>query len=192
MNYSHPLLWARASEGGAFCVPQLHRVFVDAGIPSQRNGKWLMDAVVVHADALETFLATHVPPTEIPIEIPIDPPIDPLAALMGLYGDIDVSDIETTPASILPTPLIDQCHNDVHTEALEWLMSIVSVCYNTDTGIILLENDLALFVGDRPDASEWLTTMRKEWESRIHSGWLDQFMSALELWVASKLTHDIG
>ena len=81
------------------------------------------------------------------------------------------------------------CKNEVETEAIEWLKSIVSVCFNTDAGLVMLENDLALY--DHENVAGWLVTMRNEWESRIHSGWLDQFMGALELWTAQEISKNV-
>jgi hypothetical protein len=83
------------------------------------------------------------------------------------------------------------CKNDAGIEAQAWLYNIVNVCFNTDTGSVTLDTDLALYLADRPSPGEWIEQMRKEWSNRIHSGWIEQFMSALELWVVNQISRNV-
>ena len=77
------------------------------------------------------------------------------------------------------------CEDSLISEANERLLSILKVCFGTDSGRIQLENYLALYDGDKKILSKetWLAEMRETWSQKLHSGWLDEFMEALELWV---------
>jgi hypothetical protein len=51
--------------------------------------------------------------------------------------------------------------------------------------MVFVVPDIALFeIGT--DVSAWLEKMKTEWEARLHSEWLDEFMEALQLWILSK------
>ena len=98
-----------------------------------------------------------------------------------LYLDL-ISKPEPKP---LEPPDADQCAPTLEAEALERLRMIVDINFKTIRGLVLLESDLALFeIGT--DVSAWLEKMKTEWEARLHSEWLDEFMEALQLWILSK------
>jgi hypothetical protein len=95
-----------------------------------------------------------------------------------------ISKPEIIPKVVEP-PDADQCAPTLEAEALERLRMIVDINFKTIRGLVLLESDLALFDPDT-DTSVWLESMKTEWEARLHSEWLDEFMEALQLWILSK------
>lgn len=78
-------------------------------------------------------------------------------------------------------PLIDQCENNILSEAEERLKSCIDSSYRTDNGRIMLENDLLLF----ENSESWLAEMIKEWHPRLKSTMRDEFSEAIHLWMAS-------
>ena len=94
-------------------------------------------------------------------------------------------DLISKPEAKVHPPDADQCAPTLEAEALERLRMIVDINFKTIRGLVLLESDLALFdLGE--DMSEWLDKMKTEWEPRLHSEWLDEFIEALQLWILSK------
>ena len=91
---------------------------------------------------------------------------------------------ESPQKDILP-PDSDQCAPTLEAESLERLRFVVDVNFKTIRGLVLLESDLALF-NSEIDTEKWLEKMKQEWESRLHSQWLDEFMEALQIWILSK------
>ena len=86
----------------------------------------------------------------------------------------------------MPTflPLSEHCSATLEAEALERLQTVIAANFKTARGLIVLESDLALYDGD---GEVFVTRMREEYSSRLHSLWLDEFCEALQIWVASRL-----
>lgn len=80
------------------------------------------------------------------------------------------------------------CDATPEAEAVARMQIAVDACFRTDRGAVLLETDLALWDGTEPEA--WFRAMRDTWESRLHSGWVDEFLEALQLWMAVRVTAD--
>lgn len=139
-----------------------------------RRGNWLLQYIADNVDAIDADMVEPPMSGEIPmsgvveipmsVEIPTEaiPPTEPVSA----------EDIEPRT-----------CRNTPMDEAVERLTTIVNVCFRTGNGLVWLENDLVLW--DSSDPERWLAQMRSEWGNRIHSGWLDEFMNALELWIVA-------
>jgi len=84
----------------------------------------------------------------------------------------------------------NQCAATLEAESLERMRVVVEINFSTIRGLVLLESDLALYADTEngaPEPEKWLEKMRTDWESRLHSEWLDEFMEALQLWVLSKI-----
>ena len=80
----------------------------------------------------------------------------------------------------------ESCDATLEAESVARMRIAVDACFRTDRGAVELENELALWDGADPAA--WVRRMRDTWESRLHSAWVDEFMEALELWVAGRVT----
>jgi hypothetical protein len=92
-----------------------------------------------------------------------------------------------TPAPPPPVfyPLIDQCETGLRAEAEERMKTCIESSYRTDNGLIMLENDLVLFV----NSDDWLRETINEWLPRLKSTMQDEFKEAIQLWVLSH--HDV-
>jgi hypothetical protein len=88
----------------------------------------------------------------------------------------------------LPKLAEDQCDNTLQEESKEIMVSLISKCFTTDRGLILLENHM-LFFDDAhtPEQKEaWYEETMNEWKNNLHSAMIDQFQNALRLWMLSK------
>lgn len=84
------------------------------------------------------------------------------------------------------------CSNSLMSEATERLLAVIATSFKTDTGQVMLENDMSMLheiLMDERDPSnqysnmqKWVVDTLKEWESRMHSSVFDEFKHALELW----------
>lgn len=176
-----------------------------------RQGRWLLQYITQHADDISANLDASTPTPVTPYAPIPDAPYAPIPDAPSApihfdpfsYGDTQsrnvVEPVEAPRNVVEPVaepqdmvqhvvaPVEPQepntCRNSPMDEALERLTTIVKVCFKTGNGLVWLENDLALW--DPVDPSGWLAKMRDEWSSRIHSGWIDEFVNALELWIVS-------
>jgi hypothetical protein len=171
LRTSYVGLWDRIVTDGKPAPDRMREVAKldpEFGAQTQLNGVQLLQLLFEKRDAYQTLVLKPVAEPE-----PEPEPED----------QIEQPKPEPEPVA----PLIDQCPPTLEAEALERLRFVVEVNFSTIRGLVLLESDLGLW--DRASPEAWLIQMRSEWESRLHSGWLDEFMEALELWVISTNTN---
>ena len=185
MQTSHPRVWSAITVNNGVDVGLMAKLLDTQGRAYVRQGRWLLQYITDNADAIDAqldspkaYVQPYVPVKEALKEAFFDP---------FSYG---VEPVEE-PAEEFVEPKEEPkepyepytCRNTPMEEAQERLREIVNVCFKTGNGLVWLENDLALWDSTNPSA--WLSKMREEWGNRIHSGWLDEFMNALELWIVS-------
>ena len=83
----------------------------------------------------------------------------------------------------------DQCDNTLQSESLETMLGIISKCFSTDRGVILLENHLLFFQDARTEEQQeaWYKETVEEWTRIIDSNMVESFSSALRIWMISQL-----
>jgi hypothetical protein len=89
----------------------------------------------------------------------------------------------------LPELDSNQCDNSLEEESKEKLMAYISKCFNTDRGLILLENHMMFFMDAHTEEQKeaWFRETMQEWKNNLHSGMVHGFENALRLWMVSKL-----
>lgn len=180
METSYPRVWNAITVNNTLDVGLMAKLLDTQGRAYVRQGRWLLQYITDNADAINAQLDLPHIPKEVPAAVKEEAFIDPFS-----YGE------ESTEAHVAHVaehvePIIEEpytCRNTPMEEAQERLREIVNVCFKTGNGLVWLENDLALWDSTNPSA--WLSKMREEWGNRIHSGWLDEFVNALELWIVS-------
>ena len=178
MNTTHPRVWGSITIGGVVDVGQMAKLMDTQGRAYVRQGRWLLLYITENADAIDAQFDAAITPIAPPT--PIVPSIT--APIVQSITTPIVQPSEY-PEVIQQLPEPYTCNNSPIDESVERLTTIVDVCFKTGNGRVWLENDLALW--DPTDPAGWLEKMRLEWSNRIHSGWLDEFMNALELWIVA-------
>ncbi len=82
----------------------------------------------------------------------------------------------------------NQCDNTLHSESLETMLGIISKCFSTDRGVILLENHLLFFQDAHTDDQKeaWYKETVEDWTRIIDSSMVESFSSALRIWMISQ------
>ena len=88
----------------------------------------------------------------------------------------------------LPPLRDDQCDNTLQEESKEIMVSLISKCFTTDRGIILLENHMMFFQDAHTfeQKEAWFKETMDEWSGNLHSSMVEEFQTALRLWMLSK------
>jgi len=180
-----PLLWTRITIDARPDVSLMISLLTDMGVQmnSRPSGSACLKVLLDNVDLIEDRLrAAHVPPTPEPLELP-PPAVEPSPPPPPPRHDEEAF-VEDIDASM-------QCANTLLAEAHERLVTCVLTSFRTDSGLIMLENELSLFQEETPDTvAAWVTRTRDAWSSRLHSKVLDDFHEALDLWVVSqRLLH---
>jgi hypothetical protein len=80
-----------------------------------------------------------------------------------------------------------QCEFTLEAEAIERIKFCIGTSFRTDAGLIMLENDLALYEEiDPTQLLKWIQDMKEAWKNRLHSKIYPEFEEAFDLWVAAK------
>lgn len=80
-----------------------------------------------------------------------------------------------------------QCEFTLEAEAIERIKYCIGTSFRTDAGIIMLENDLALYEDIQKDQLvKWIQDTKEAWKNRLHSKIYPEFEEAFDLWVAAK------
>lgn len=188
---AHALLWARIAPDNHPDVTHMIQLLSEMGFQLQHarpSGSLCVQALVQHAEEIERILASKPAPSPSVSPPPSVPP--PAVATSRTLASDNVQFHSMPSLDKEPEPFDDstQCENSLLAEAKERLLSCVLSSFRTDAGVIMLENDLILFQEERQEeVSEWVSRMRNEWSSRLHSSVLDDFFEALDLWVLSQL-----
>ena len=171
-----PRLWERCTTNGAPDVQKMYEFMLECNEEPRRNGRWLVETLVERGAEFEQKLKEQAHPEAAP-EAHAQADLDN-------FSEVSVLESPKSPKHE-PIDTSQFCEDSLISEANERLLSILKVCFGTDSGRIQLENDLALYDGDKKILSKetWLAEMRETWSQKLHSGWLDEFMEALELWV---------
>ena len=181
MEINHPRVWNAITVNNTLDVGLMAKLLDTQGRAYVRQGRWLLQYITDNADAIDAQLDLPHIPKQVPTAVKEPDFIDPFS-----YGEEPPSTEAHVAHVAEPPPIIEEpytCRNTPMEEAQERLREIVNVCFKTGNGLVWLENDLALWDSTNPSA--WLSKMREEWGNRIHSGWLDEFVNALELWIVS-------
>jgi hypothetical protein len=102
--------------------------------------------------------------------------------------DFLVKNLDKALELTLPRLQEDQCDNTLQEESKEIMVSLISKCFTTDRGIILLENHMMFFqdAHTQEQKEAWFVETMSEWNNNLHSAMIEQFQNALRLWMLSK------
>ena len=102
--------------------------------------------------------------------------------------DFLIKNLDKAIEITLPVLHENQCDNTLQEESKEIMISLISKCFTTDRGIILLENHMMFFQdAHTPEQQEaWFTETLEEWKSNLHSSMIEAFQTALRLWMVSR------
>ncbi len=170
---------------GSVDVEKMMDLLLKINITPRRNGKWLYDTILTNQQLILNYLNGDIKLDDEIIKHEIVQEVTVKNDLQDFYDFMNDGELEESKEieeieERLPD---DVCANTIEVEALEILRRIALVNFSGDNGLICLENDLLLYDG----SDEWILNMKKEWEFRLHSQWVDTFMNALELWIVSKI-----
>ena len=182
----HPKIWEKIAPNGTFDTRACHHFIKSMGGPSISAGK---QCILYLTEHLNEFLQ----------EIESREAFEALGKeSQQEMGEMEKQPLEEQPLEKQPLeqnfnthsvllPLIDQCEYSLEAEALERLTACIHACYKTDRGIILLENDLLLYQDvDESYKDTWYIETCNEWKDRLHSSLVEEFCTALGLWMVSK------
>jgi len=177
-----PLLWTRISTDSRPDVSLMISLLVEMGVQlqSRPSGFACLKVLVDNLEFIEQRLRDGPPASDAAPPPQNDEPPSP----------------EAPPQVRTVDEPIDEslhCANTLIAEAHERMVSCVLTSFRTDTGLIMLENELSLFNEEEPDTvPAWVVRMRETWSSRLHSKVLDDFFEALDLWVLSQSQFSQG
>lgn len=102
--------------------------------------------------------------------------------------DFLVKNLDSAIQKSLPDLQDNQCDNTLEVESIEIMKGIISKCFTTDRGIIVLENHFLFFQdAHTPEEKEaWFQETLAEWKTNIHSGMVEAFQSALRIWMIAQ------